>query len=88
MNLLHVSVHTAALCELVVTELALDSLDLEMDCVDVSVQHVYTAVRLGTDVAVDGGSGGDLARSEGAVPGIHVIREPGVGVVTWETVGW
>ena len=72
-------VHAPALCELVVAELALYSLDLEMNRVDVSIEHVHTTVRFGADVTVDGGFCGDLAWSERTVWVVGGIE----GVGTW-----
>ena len=80
------SVHTATLSELVVTKLALYLLDLEMNRVDVSVQHVHAAVRFCADVAVDGECRGYLARTEGAVWSVGVGVER-AGDLTWSGVG-
>ena len=71
MCFLHVGVHTPTLCELVITELALDPLYLEVHGVYVPVQHVHAAVRFGADVAVDGGFCRYLSGSEGPVAVVH-----------------
>ena len=46
---------------------------------------MHATVRFSADVAVDGGCGGDLTGTERAVARVHVIWEPGVGSVAWET---
>ena len=46
---------------------------------------MHATVRFSADVAVDGGGGGDLTGPERAVARVHVIWQPGVGGIAWET---